>query len=415
MIMSYNYCISVDWLEVCCYGYAVQSSFFAFDGKSYSIEAEDRETALFKKFYVVKRNGLEYAYIRQEPKSGVMKKGLTLIKLANRVLYHERYIPFLMALIKHLNLYYKGLTRLDLAYDCNTFYCGRKPSRFVRQFATKRVDEIGGMYVPKVKEFDFHLKKDIHSGSGINYLAIGAKGSKKRGYIYDKTLELQEVKDKPWIRDMWERNGLVSTDKNHVWRAEISIKAQGMDLLNLDTGELFALHPNYLESYEHIKKIFHFYASKVFDFRINNGEKNRRDFSRINLFDSSIACTCLPKRVNVNADSGRSERMCRNKLEKLSKTYIDLSADVRHSLASAIEWIGNLASLKTARYQAECQKHYLDTFACSKFMSVEDFAYLQALDELAEAKRVDERVAQMLYDRYLSYVSSAEYIDAFGM
>lgn len=344
-----------------------------------------------------------------------MKKGLTLIKLANRILYHEKYVPFLMNMIQTLGLHYKGLTRLDIAYDCNTFYCGRKPSRFVKNFVTKRVDEEGGMYVPKMKEYDFHLKKDIHTNGMINYLAIGAKGSKKRGYIYDKTLELQEVKDKPWIRDMWERNGLISNEKTHVWRSEISIKAQGTDLLNLETGQLFALHPNYLATYENIKKIFHFYAAKVFDFRINSGEKNRRNFARVCLFDTSVDCTCLPKRVNICADSGRSEKACRNKLEKLSRTYIDLSADVRTSLSHAIAWIGNLSSLKAARYAAECQKHYLDTFACAKFMQEEDFAYLQACEELSSAKRYEDRVAELLYERYLSYTASKEFQDAFGL
>ena len=320
-----------------------------------------------------------------------------------------------MHMIQALGLYYKGLTRLDIAYDCNEFYCGRKPSRFVHQFVTKRVDEKGGMYVPRMKEFDFHLKKDIHTNGMINYLAIGAKGSKKRGYIYDKTLELEEVKDKPWIREMWEKNGLISDKKTHVWRSEISIKAQGSDLLNLDTGQLFALHPNYLSTYENIKKIFHFYAAKVFDFRYNNGEKNRRDFAPLCLFDTSVDCTCMPKRVNVCADSGRSEKACRNKLEKLSRTYIDLSEDVRNSLAHAIAWIGNLSSLKAARYAAECQKHYLDTFACSKFMAEEDFAYLQACEELSSAKRYEDRVAELLYERYLSYTASKEYQDAFGL
>lgn len=413
--MAAKYCIAVDWLEVCCYGRDLEPSFFSWEGKQFSVEQEDRETPLFKSFFEVKRNGLVWAQIRQNPKSGVMKKGLTIIKLSNRVLYHEKYVPFLMHMIQALGLYYKGLTRLDIAYDCNEFYCGRKPSRFVHQFVTKRVDEKGGMYVPRMKEFDFHLKKDIHTNGMINYLAIGAKGSKKRGYIYDKTLELQEVKDKPWIREMWEKNGLISDKKNHVWRSEISIKAQGSDLLNLETGQLFALHPNYLATYENIKKIFHFYAAKVFDFRYNNGEKNRRDFAPLCLFDKSVDCTCLPKRVNVCADSGRSEKACKNKLEKLSKTYVDLTEDVRHSLAHAIAWIGNLSSIKAARYAAECQKHYLDTFACSKFMAEEDFAYLQACEELSRAKRYEDRVAELLYERYLSYAASKEYQDAFGL
>ena len=56
--MAAHYCIAVDWLEVCCYGRDLEPSFFSWDGKNFSVEQEDRETPLFKSFFVVKRNGL---------------------------------------------------------------------------------------------------------------------------------------------------------------------------------------------------------------------------------------------------------------------------------------------------------------------------------------------------------------------
>lgn len=410
--MAAKYCISVDWLEVCCYGRLLQEGEFVVDGKHYSIVKEERQTAFFKSFFIIKFRGLEYAYVRQEPRLQRVNRGMTCIKLANRVLYHEKYIPFLMGLIKALHFTYKGLTRLDIAYDCNRFYDGRKPSKFIKDFVTKRTGELGGMYLAGCREYALHGRKSIGDDGSMNYISFGAKSCQKKGYIYDKSLELKEVKDKPWIRDMWERNGLRNDDKTHVWRAEISIKCEGKDLLNLDTGQLFALHPDYMNTYENIKKIFHFYAAKVFDFRINEGQKNRRYYSRLNLFDTSIDVTCMPKRISRSCDSGRSEKMCYNKLQRLSRQYVDMSESVRHSLWSAMEWIQNLGSIKAARYKSEQTLMYLDMFYGSKFLTEEDFAYMQACEDAALRRR--EENPDMLYQRYLACLKVNEGRDPFG-
>lgn len=394
-----KYCICVDWLEVSCYGGFISKDGFFIDGKYYSVVMEQRETAMFKRYYVVKHKGLDIAYIRQEPRLKRMHAGLTCVKIANRVLYCENYVRICMGILQELGLRYHGLTRLDLAYDCNKYYDGRKPSKFIRDFIMKPLDKIGGMYLASSAHYSLHGSKSIGDDGTLNYIAFGSVRSDRRGYIYDKTKELEEVKDKPWIREMWEMNGLKNDKKNHVWRSEISIKCSGKDLLNLDTGVLFPLHVKYLDTYENVKKIFHYYAAKVFDFRINEGQKNRRHFSRLGLFDSSVDITCLPKRVSNKCDSGRSEKVCKNKLMQLSRTYTDMSDSVRHSIAAAIEFVDNLCSIKTARYRENQYKHYLDTFACCRFLSDEDIAYFTACEEVAQRKR--ETDAEAIYQLYL--------------
>lgn len=397
--MAFKYCISCDWLEVCGYGSGFHDKEFYVDGRCFYLQKEERQTSFFKDFYVIKYRNLEYAYIRANPRLQRIRPSFCCVKLANRVLYHEDYVPLLWGLLKALNIRYKGITRLDIAYDCNKFYCGRDPHKFIINYVSKRPDERGGMYLANCKEYTLHGNKSISNDGTMNYIAFGAKNKAARGYIYNKSLELKDVKDKPWIRDMWERNGLRTDGKNQVWRAEISIKCQGKDLLHLETGQLFSLNPNYIATYENLNKVFHFYAAKVFDFRVNQGQKNRRNFSRLNLFDSSIICTCLPKRVSILCDSGRSEKMCANKLQKVSREYVDLSDSIRHSLAAAIEFMNNISSLKQARYRAEQYKQYLDVFAATRFISELDFAYMDACYQRAEAKRLKDR--DELYEAYL--------------
>ena len=114
------------------------------------------------------------------------------------------------------------------------------------------------------------------------------------------TRELEEVKDKPWIRQYWQENGLISDEKTHVYRAEISIKCDGMDLLNMSTGELFKLSPEYLQSQPSIEKLFHFYAARMFRFHRKGKHTRVRDYDRIELFENSPIITCKPKKVCVN-------------------------------------------------------------------------------------------------------------------
>ena len=91
--------------------------------------------------------------------------------------------------------------------------------------------------------------------------------------------------------------------------------------------------------------------------------------------------------------------MCANKLQKVSREYVDLSQSVRHSLAAAIEFMNNISSIKQARYRAEQYKQYLDVFAATKFISELDFAYMEACYQRMQAtKDLDKDV---LYEAYL--------------
>lgn len=395
-----NYIVSVDWLQVCCFGNLLSAGTLKGKERTYEVQIKDTQTAMFCHISEIKVNNLVYATVQQEPRSSALKKGLTILKLSNRVLYSEKYIEILYELINLLHLSYKGITRIDLCYDCNKFYCGRNIPKFLKTFVTKSIEEVGGIYRKGSTQFSCHGSRTSNKNK-ITSISFGSPQSNVRAYIYDKTLELQEVKDKPWIRKVWEMNGLKNDEKNHVWRAEISIKCEGQDLLNMSTGELFRLSPKYVEHYENIKKIFHFYAKKYFDFRENRGQKNSRNFSPLWLFDESINITCKPKRVSVSADTGRMERIVVNKLEQLATTYTDLADSVRDSLYKAQEFIYSLSTTKLLRHKATLYKGYLSTIMAHKFLAEEDFAYLEALDEARQKRREIE--AEYQYELFLEW------------
>ena len=65
--MAYNYCISVDWFEVCCYGAPIEEGDRVVNGMEYHIIDEKKSTRVFKRLMRVTFRGLDYFYIQQQP------------------------------------------------------------------------------------------------------------------------------------------------------------------------------------------------------------------------------------------------------------------------------------------------------------------------------------------------------------
>ena len=132
-----NYCISIDWLQVCCYASDLckltdSIYFVAREGCPYILTDTNTLTRSFSKLYhVLYRHGSDWhkcAEIQAVPRSGILDKRLVLVKLDNRYLYHEGAIKMLYDVCGLFGLEIKGLSRLDLCYDCNYFHGGRNPA-----------------------------------------------------------------------------------------------------------------------------------------------------------------------------------------------------------------------------------------------------------------------------------------------
>ena len=381
-----NYCISVDWLQVCCSCNGIKESVVKSANYTFQVRLSKTQTAMFCNLWKVYSNGFEVAHIQNAPRSSKLNKRLTLIKIENRVLYSAKYIELLYELMGALKCTYKGITRIDLCYDCNKYFNGRSPSRFINQFISKGVGKKGYIYRVGSDRFAAYGCKNRTSSAKVSSIRFGSEKSRIGAYIYDKTIELEEVKDKPWIRQMWEENGIVSNEKEHVFRSEISIKAQGTDILNMCTGELFRLSPNYLEHYENLRKIFHFYAKKYFDFRICNGQKNKRNYDQMQIFECDTAITCKPFSINKCADTGRMEKICYNKIKTLSETYTDLAEPRRKALQCALDFLQELSGIKMGKVTQEHYKEYLSNLKGQYFYDWHTLAYLATVEEARKSK-----------------------------
>lgn len=389
-----KYCISVDWLQVCCYSnnlaFLLNNDYYnKVDSLPYWLELQPLETRSFARFIRVHTKvGNDWRYcadILAVPRSTMLNSNIVLVKIHNRFLYSQNYIKLLYDICDAFKLSIKGLTRLDLCYDCNNFRGGLKPHKFIKEFVTAEFDSPRYIYKVGAKQFRVYGGKSVSSATKFSGIEFGSGKSSKRCYIYDKTRELEEVKDKPWIRQYWQENGLISDEKTHVYRAEISIKCDGMDLLNMSTGELFKLSPEYLRSQPAIEKLFHFYAARMFRFHRKGKHTRVRDYDRMELFENSPIITCKPKKVCVNADTGRTEKICVSALSKLSCQYSDLSQEYSSALSRCITFLSEVAGIKYAKEKLAKEIQGIEAFKGIQFKEqsyIEYFALVEALGQV---------------------------------
>lgn len=399
LMKTQNYCISVDWLQVCCHSTNIDSLlespyFVARESCPYILSDTGLMTRSFSHlFHVLCKLGNQYhkcAEIQLCPRSAMLDRNLVLLKLENRFLYHEGYIKMLYDLCGMFHLEIKGITRLDLCYDCNRFFAGVDPKRFIQQFVSHDFED--SHYIHKAHTHSFRIYADRGRSAFAKFTGIefGSKKSATNSYIYDKSIELSTQKNKPWIREVWEKNGLLNDKDNHVWRSEISIKADGSDLLHMGTGELFRLSPAYLENQEAIEKLFHIYAARCFNFKLRGNARDVRHFVPMTLFENSREISVKPIKVNRFADTGRTEKICANVLDKLCYTYSDLSAEYTSALQRCITFLREVSGLKDALKVAHQNCEELNNFLGRKWIEQDSIDYF-AMVELLSHVRYDFR------------------------
>lgn len=407
-----NFCISVDWLQTFNHAAPLEAKNYVDGSYVFSVRKESHETALFKDVFTIKHNSVVVATVLQNPRSTAINPLATMVKLSNRILYSQKYIEYLYAINRAMNIHYKGITRLDLCYDCNALHEGRDVGEFIRQYVCNEPLEEGHIIRRGSSAFTVHGSRNHTSIANMTSIRWGSPKNSVTAYCYNKTLELLEVKDKPWIREMWKRNGLESltddelleklnpkdkrkkTDdgemtqylKKSVWRFEISIKADGKDIVDMATGQLFRLSPKYLEHATRIRNLFYIYAAKVFDFRINTGQKRLRDYPKLQIFENVPQITAKPVHVNRFHDTGRTEKICRNMLIKLTETYSDLSSWHAKAISDTVQFLTELSGIKTVICQMDNYERSLNQMKSTRYMASDATLFIDSLMRCAQAK-----------------------------
>ena len=431
-----KYAISLDWMQFYCERspWCIPSSFTTTKG-SYEVEKQSYSTNLWLDVYIIKHRGREFATLCCNPRnSGMPERGCTL-KLANRVLYSHEWLNESRQMMAEMGLRYKGITRVDVAYDCNVLAGGRSVPSFMMQYFSHAPYCEGHIIRSGSRRVTINATRSNKGSVEISAMRWGSKGSDIGAYAYNKSLELREVKDKPWIRETWEKAGLFdsfneeewaklsekekqrkieqgdvqSYIENPVWRFEISIKAHGKDLLNLDTGELFKLDISYFEQQNAVENLFYTYAAKVFDFRMSTGQTTIRNYPPLKIFEMSREVTERPVRVSLLADTGRTEKMIVNRLEALQSVYSDVSSADRAAMEATLCFIREISGTKIRMAKMKKESDYLRHMAGYKSKSTVIDEYLEFVD-YSHRKRLNID-AQRSYSFWQGLIMECQLLD----
>ena len=307
-------CCNLDWLELSCEETNPTTAKVINNG-GYAVKVRDFGTRVFSEmFFVLNSDGNEMFEIRRNPYSkisqgGVIKDNLCHIRVTNWKLYDVRLFEDLRNFILKFGYTVKSIYRCDICLDIQEFKSGMKPETFIKKYMHW---EIGKMNQPKCTVHWI----DGAENRNVNSLKWGSETSMITTKMYNKSMELRQVKDKPYITEQWERCGYDKT--KDVYRIEISISSDARHLVHLDTGLIKTLSLETIDNRDKIYYTFLDYCSHYFDFYYRDENKRKSRCKHLALFKGyNIGDNCKVVRITNTKIITRTDRIIIKRLSDL--------------------------------------------------------------------------------------------------
>lgn len=364
-----HHCINLDWLEV----YCIEPTYEPitpeyFERKGYKLHVREYGTPIYRQMFTIYDNTLPLIEVRRDPYSvkvqgGILERGSVHLRLTNRACYRPEPVNDLRNFIIAHNLTFRGITRLDIAFDFQKFDNNMLPRTLIQQlFADK---------VAKINQCNISAHgKDAWDGQTWNSVKWGSETSAVSTKLYNKTLELRTHASKYYIIDAWAQAGLakqgVCLDANgqiktkvmscettekppqpedtipdvEIWRIEFAIKTEARNWLRTDTGEIFELRLSNIDTRDKLLFLWRALATHYFHFKrktyTRDGQPQRKDrCPDLNLSKATTLERAYTVYRNVNQpDPTRTERILIKKLQRIAEleentTELDKMAALR--------------------------------------------------------------------------------------
>lgn len=349
-----RYCISVDWFQVFCESSGglslipdtyFQGTDYCPSGyiPMYHVTGGIERHPIFRFSFTIRLHGFALAHIFMVPKMSAIKPTAVAVKVANRALYTDTWAWYLKDIMRALDLRFVSISRLDICCDLQTFADGLDPRLFIQRYLSEGNPEEITQYIRKGSNM-YHVtgrkRKTFVDSSGVvsaertqnrpEYIRWGSHKSGVSVYLYNKSLELLEKHHKPYIQEMWQKNGIIEDETKPVWRVEISIKSKGMTVENkkaaasvraLGLRDMRQLNIESFNNAFEVENVWWAYANKFFAFKKVTSAKYVKDMPEVLLFDVEFTPTIMPRDISKSYDTGRSEKLAAKCLERIIQQY----------------------------------------------------------------------------------------------
>lgn len=397
------YVVSLDWFQLHLHRPStftattqVVSSLFCTSPEDWTFSDAGHGSKTYACILKIKHKGQPFGEISLFPYSRQIHELSCSLKIENKLLYQPNVMQLVADFLDAFSLKYMGVTRIDLAYDCNEFYGGLTAEHLMakyekgeiikygagsgyRQFKqgyncswdalTRSMSLMSDVVIPRTfntqgvptgdyavelerqKQYEdpeclIKLPADRNPLTAPGELARGACpliytsttwGSRSSGHqvqLYNKTLEMQQVKYKHHIAQRWAQYGL---DLNRdIWRLEIRITKGAKLIQNLESGRTRFLDPRDMVLEEQLEQLFYDYAWKYFRFlsldrkdkRASKSEKLRPLDAILNHKDrlKTYPVLCLAER---NADGKLTRPLTQKFVPRVATPQKDYSRSVK--------------------------------------------------------------------------------------
>lgn len=314
--------IQIDWLQMNCLGVLTTEALEKLELQKYS-------TQVFKKVYCYKAGNEILITIACEPSSSILNPLTHIVKVCNKWLYSDLLLWRVNILLPFFGLKFHSFSRLDICADFNNFRFGLLPSTLIANFLSEKYYAIGNK--------QFKVQGKAKNTINLQYLRFGNNNSEVSAYLYNKSQELAEVKDKPWIRDNWNLNKIDSS--KDVWRLEFSIKGSRLRMLNGNSGEVDSITLNCIDDAEFMTNLYFALLKRYFAFRVNDGLSNITRMKHVELFDTSD-CNYSIKMFHDSHESDRSTKIFIKKIESYNCEVRKLKA-YKNMTDEKMFWLGD--------------------------------------------------------------------------
>lgn len=284
-------CCNLDWLEVHCREPELQPrDSFYYEACGYRVHRREYGTRVYREmFSILAPNDEPLLEVRRDPASqglqGIHDANECHIRLTNRTCYFDNAAALLQSFLNKHGYFDVRLSRVDICLDFSRFDFGDNPASFVRRYFRHRYAKINQGRICS-------HGADTWLGQEWNSLSWGSKTSAVTTKMYDKTMELYDVKmdryAKPYIREAWFHCGLIDDiqrctlngQKVTIWRVEFSLRSAVKNWVKLELNgnpnEIQSIK-NTLDCYDGRERILTMFASLARHyFRFKKFEQGKR-------------------------------------------------------------------------------------------------------------------------------------------
>ena len=355
-------CINLDWLEVFC----EEDPHFTLDVQSmqklgFEVERRAYGTPMYQEMFTLLRGGVAILEVRRNPYSkksegGLFADGACHIRYSNRTCYGVNPMQEMRNFIQRAHLKYHGISRVDICMDFLKFEDAQhlSPRAFIVNYLNGHLLKVGqnkirgvseGTKVTEIEGCSF-AGRICGIGNRVNSLKWGGKKCPVSTKLYNKSLEMREVKRKDYIIDQWVAAGLVTreyvTERDgkkrlalmhdgkevDVWRLEYSIKLGGSTFVETKQGEIIDFNLSSVDTRDKMLSVFCALTNRYFDIRYSRKTKSGKAENTARLKTLKVIVSKLmeraykPMQLSMKKDLDRFKRIILKKLSSMVESDV---------------------------------------------------------------------------------------------